>query len=221
MARRRVSCSEGAPMRDLDRLILGIVSFSIFLATPALGQTGSNSADAVWRSFRTAYPYHIQCIGLTEPDSDGTRVLLIAEPPSQVTLESLRALSPSRIVKRQTVGYDGWVADVLYLLPQMSGGDLRELLDSLNHHLFGTSYKSTIMALPPSREVTGKRNLNLKIPAGEVGEWVLGDLAYADPGRSTLNLLGLILFGLFSLVYLRSVLRASRTRRQVFAFVFF
>ncbi len=81
----------------------------------------------------------------------------------------------------------------------MSGGDLRELLDSLNHHLFGTSYKSTIMALPPSREVTGKRNLNLKIPAGEVVEWVLGDLAYADPGRSTLNLLGLILFGLFRL----------------------
>jgi hypothetical protein len=211
-------------MRDLQRLILGSVSFSIFLATPALGQTGSNSADAVWRSFRTAYPYHIQCIGLTEPDSDGTRVLLIAEPPPQVTLESLRALRPSRlqhpIVKRQMVGYDGWVADVLYLLPRMSGGDLRELLESLNHHLFGTSYKSTIMALPPSRDVTEK-NLNLKIPAGEVGEWVLGDLAYADPGRSTLNLLGLILFGLFSLVYVRSVLRASRTRRQVFAFVFF
>lgn len=84
--------------------------------------------------------------------------------------------------------YYGWVAYVLYLLPQMSGGDLRELLDSLNHHLFGTSYKSTIMAMPPSREVTGKRNLNLKIPAGDVGEWVLGDLVYADPGRSTLNL---------------------------------
>ena len=206
-------------MRDL--LILGIVSFSIFLATPALGQTGSNSADTVWRSFRTAYLYHIQCIGLTEPDSDGTRVLLIAEPRPQVTLESLRALSQHSIVKRQTVGYYSWVADVLYLLPQMSGGDLSELLDSLNHHLVGTSYKSTIMALPPSSEVTGKRNLNLKIPAGEVGEWVLGDLAYADPRRSILNLLGLILFGLFSLVYLRSVLRASRTRRQVFAFVFF
>ena len=212
-------------MRDLLRLILGIVSFSVFLATPALGQTGNNSPDAVWRSFRTVYPYHIQCIGLTEPDSDGTRVLLIAEPPPQVTLESLRALSPSLLqhplVNRQTVGYDGWVADVLYLLPQMSGGDLRELLDSLNHHLFGTSYKSTIMALPPGNEARGKRNLDLKIPAGEVGEWVLGDLAYADPGRSTLNLLGLILFGLFSLVFLRRVLRASRTRRQVFVFVFF
>ncbi len=111
-------------MRDL--LILGIVSFSIFLATPALGQTGSNSADAVWRSFRIAYPYHIQCIGLTEPDSDGTRVLLIAEPPPQVTLESLRALSPSRlqhpIVKRQTVGYYGWVADVLLSAPADVGG---------------------------------------------------------------------------------------------------
>jgi hypothetical protein len=179
-------------MRDLHRLILGIVSFSIFLAAPALGQTGSNSADAVWRSFRTAYPYSMHW-------ADRAR---FGRHP-QVTLESLRALSPSRlqhpIVKRQTVGYDGWVADVLYLLPQMSGGDLRELLDSLNHHLLGTSYKSTIMALPPSREVTGKRNLNLKIPAGEVGEWVLGDLAYADPGRSALNLLGLNLFGLFRL----------------------
>ena len=110
-------------MRDF--LLLGIVSFSIFLATPALGQTGSNSADAVWRSFRTAYHYHIQRIGLTEPDSDGTRVLLIAEPPPQVTLASLRALSPSRlqhsIVKRQTVGYYGWVADVLYLLRRCRG----------------------------------------------------------------------------------------------------
>ena len=113
------------------------------------------------------------------------------------------------------------MADYLSAPARMWGGDLRDFLDSLNHHLFGTSYKSTIMALPPSREVTGKRNLNLKIPAGEVGEWVLGDLAYADPGRSTLNLLGLILFGLFSLVYLRILSRASRTRRQVFAFVFF
>jgi hypothetical protein len=221
MARRRVSCSEGTPMRDLHRLIFGIVSFSIFLATPALGQTGSNSADAVWRSFRTAYPYHIQCIGLTEPDSDGTRVLLIAEPPPQV---SLRALSPSRlqhpIVKRQTVGYDGWVADVLYVLPQMSGGSE------------GTSRQSkpsSVRHLPQVRDygfASEQRGYREEEPepqdsSGGSGRMGSGRSGVCRPGTQHSKPTWSDSFRTFFACIPEKLFRASRTRRQVFAFVFF
>ena len=197
-------------------LVLGLFAF---LVVPVFGQTDNASIDSVWRTFRTTYPYHIQGIALTEPDSSGTRILVIAEPPPHITLDGLQALNPNLLqrpnVKRCRVGYDGWVADIIYILPQMTPSELHGLLDRLNHYLYGTSYKATVIPLSAHAKTAAARNLDLRIPAGEIGEWVLGDLARANPGRSGGNIVGLFLLALVALWALVKLLGRSRNRRHV------
>lgn len=172
-------------MRKLYKPIVGTLTLILLLAPSTMGQNqGINNA---WKTFRNTYPYHIQCVGLTEPDEAGLRLMIIAEPPPHVTLESLRAVNPSVLqypkVRFQKIGYDGWVADVIFVLPAMSREALKTMLDQLNHHLYGTAYKASVLALPTHANLGVKRSLDLRVPAGELGEWVLGDLAHPKVSR--------------------------------------
>lgn len=188
---------------------------SIF-ATIASAQT--NNADSVWKDFREIYPYHIQSVWLTEPDTGGHRVLIIAEPPPHVTLQSLQAVDPfvlqRPITRRHRIGYDGWVEDVLFELPSMSSNDLKALLDKLHHHLYGTTYKASALFLPAKGVPAGQRNLDLRVPAGEIGDWLLGDIAHPGDSRGWLNMAGILLFACWSIWSLRKLVSGGRKSRH-------
>jgi hypothetical protein len=204
-------------MRKMLRVFVTALVLVGGLGSPVLGQ--SQSTDDTWKSFREAYPYHIQCVALTEPNADGLRVLIVAEPPPHVTLESLKAIDPLILqnpkVRRHEIGYDGWAADVIFVLPAMSRENLKTMLDRLNHQLYGTTYKATVVALPTRVNLVQKRNLDLRVPAGELGEWVLGDLAHPKTSRGWMNLIGLIAFGLLSAWNLRKIAKSGKNAKNL------
>src|ERR1700752_4422525 len=102
-----------------------LVCLTLSLGTSAaFAQTVALDA---WQTFRGVNPYHIQTLALGGPASDGTRGLIVSEPPPHVTLAEFIALSPERlggaVTKKQKVGFDGWVRDIVVTLPPMSAED--------------------------------------------------------------------------------------------------
>ena len=47
-------------------------------------------ASGYWKSLRARFPYHIQTIVVSPKAEDGTRFLIVAEPPPHVTLEGFK-----------------------------------------------------------------------------------------------------------------------------------
>lgn len=196
-------------LRILTLVFLGLS----LLVGPTVAQ--ELSADSVWKEFRRSYPYHVQCVALTEPDSVGRRVMIVAEPPPHVTFNSLIAVAPSVLAhpvpRRQRIGFDGWVEDVTFVLPPLTSDDLKLMLENLQLHLYGTTYKSSILPLPAQHARVRQRSLDLRVPAGELGDWLLGDIAHPREGRSWSNTIALVLLSLWVLWCLAKVL--SRTRK--------
>jgi hypothetical protein len=139
-------------------------------------EPSETSVDELWRGYRQAFPFHSQVIALSEPASDGSRTLIISEPPPHVTLGDILIgigtdlLLNHRIMK-QRVGYDGWVKDVAIAI---KGNDnaVRAMLSRLNQQLFLTSYKSYTLKLPV-RISTRTLDLNLTVTPEELNQWVI------------------------------------------------
>ena len=130
---------------------------------------------AIWKQFRTAYPYHVQVLGLSDPASDGSRVLVISEPPPHVAeadiLAPLAQILLCHAVERQRIGYDGWVRDMVVAV---SGQEpqLTQAISALYGRLFFTTYKAYVLPLP-AQAVQEHVDLDLKVTAAELSEWVL------------------------------------------------
>jgi hypothetical protein len=141
----------------------------------AYGQQVSKSEEN-WKAFREAYPYHIQAIAISNPNPDGTRTLIVAEPPPHVTLQSLVAMAPQvgkPVVKTQKIGPDGWVRDVLIELPPIGDNDLRTLLDRIHQHLFGTTYKAYVLPITNGARAPTTAVLDLQVSAGDLSNWLI------------------------------------------------
>jgi hypothetical protein len=111
-----------------------------------------DSSQELWQGFRKAHPFHLQAVGLSEPREDGSRTLIVSEPPPHATPEGLIRCSPklpaSLVVKEHRIGHDGFVRDVVVDLPRLSGPEAAELVDRLHNYLFGTTYKAEAIRLP-------------------------------------------------------------------------
>lgn len=158
------------------RLWIYAICYFLALACIALASDAIAGEDH-WGSFRKAYPYHIQGVAMSEKAADGTRTLIIAEPPPHVTLESLKQLEPSIFatvnVKTHPVGYDGWVKDIVVELPKLTQDQLRTLVDRLYIHLFGTAYKAYVMKIPHSGTPERRGMLNLQVTAADLNKWIV------------------------------------------------
>jgi hypothetical protein len=133
-------------------------------------------APAEWRAFRRAHPYHEQQIALGSPRTDGTRILVITEPPPQVCLEDIRQLSPALAQARPyrwRMGLDGWLSDVVAELPAMSSPDLDGLLVGVHRTVFGTSYNARVTPLSAAGTLASNHQLDLSVTATELRQWLL------------------------------------------------
>ncbi len=132
-----------------------------------------------WTRFRQVYPYHIQVVSVTPRAIGGRFTFLVAEPPPHVALpDLLEAVGPllaGYAVKKQRIGNDGWVKDVV--LEARDDGTAAEILSRLNALLFHTSYKAYPLPLPPSAPRRGKWKLDLNVSAREIKKWVLDEQA--------------------------------------------
>lgn len=136
------------------------------------------SSESIWQQFRSTYPFHNQTLALSPPASDQSQTLIVSEPPPQTTIEDilypLKNVLLNHSVKKQTIGYDGWVKDVIIAV-KGSDQDITSALSSLNHVLFQTSYKAYITPLPASTPARDAYKLDLQVTANELKTWVIDE----------------------------------------------
>jgi hypothetical protein len=130
-----------------------------------------------WEHFRAAFPYHIQTVALSEPDSQQHRTLIVSEPPPSITLQTVMAITPafqSATVQETQMGVDGWVRDIVIDLPPLTPHQLNAIIDQLQVQLFTTSYKAYITPIPSTYLRPPAPHLNLHITSGDLRLWLMG-----------------------------------------------
>jgi hypothetical protein len=186
-------------MRKFRRLLL-LTLTSIFVMTGMSRAQLRSDFEEQWKSFREAFPYHTQILGLSPAAQDGHRLLLISEPPPHVTLDGVRTLD-GRLSdiseKEHPIGVDGWVKDLRIDLPPIAQPELNELLDSLSNYLFFTSYKSAILALPIRPKTNAVYPLDVKVSAADLNDALFA--APSTPRRQTGFFMPLLLI-VFSMI---------------------
>lgn len=152
---------------------LGSLLLGILMASPHAAAQDIYEGD--WKDFRAQYQFHIQTIAVSRPHEGGSRSLIIAEPPPHVTLDGLRQIDPllsDPRVMQQFVGHDGWVKDVLFKLPALSGRELDALAIKLNRYLFFTAYKTSALLISPGVGRTAEKlPLDLRVSAAQLRSW--------------------------------------------------
>lgn len=131
-------------------------------------------ASSYQEEFRKTFPFHIQTLAVSKPSEDGSRTLIVSEPPPSISLDDilLTVGEPlqSYSVKRHTIGYGGWVSDVVL---SIKGPDetVATTLSRLSQVLFGTSYKAYALALPAAA-ARQKYDLDLDVTTEEIEAWI-------------------------------------------------
>lgn len=171
-----------------------VAAFALaLLPSPGAAQIDvTSNAPAEWRAFRDAHPYHVQTIALGRVQPDGSRLLVITEPPPGVTRARIVDVDSSLLANAQTyrqrVGFDGWVKDVVVSLPALSAPALNELVARLHLRLFGTTYRASaplLAAIPPAAYVAPGADVSIR--ADELQQWLFGSrpqLFAAERGKA-------------------------------------
>jgi hypothetical protein len=154
--------------------------FAVVLLLSVLAYS-ETTTEQHWRSFRQAYPYHLQVVAVSSPNSDGARTLIVSEPPPHVTSESFSEISPDVLTKvsiaRHRIGVNGWVKDLVVELPPMTPRQLSELLDAIHRKIFWTTYKAYAIPIPDGPVQVTRLNLDLHVTSGDLWKWLVGDAA--------------------------------------------
>lgn len=150
-------------------------------------------SDKLWEGFRQTYPYHSQALALSGPSADGSRTLIVSEPPPHMSagdiLYPLGSLIRNHSEKRQNIGYDGWVKDIVVEIAG-SKAEIDSAISSLNQQLFYTSYKSYVLPLPATTPSNAPLDLDLHVTSAELKKWALDDKETFTPveGGDSLSL---------------------------------
>jgi hypothetical protein len=139
-------------------------------------ETEFSRQELEWLRFRNAFPLHIQTLATSGVYPAGTRTLIVAEPPPHVTIEELCKVNASLLsnhsVKQWTIGFDGWVKDVVFELPPTGDNELNELIKKLSAYLFSTDYKAYALRLPVNLdELTTKYPLDIQVRTRDLETW--------------------------------------------------
>jgi hypothetical protein len=153
-------------------IAVGII-LTLCLAPTLVSAQGRSNTD--WLEFREIYPYHIQGVALSGPRADGSRTVIIAEPPPHVTLDALKSKVDAAVfagahVESQNIGAGGWARDVVASLPKKTDSELHSFIDKLHIYLFETAYKA--YPLPFTRSNPDKSPLDLAVSASDLNKWL-------------------------------------------------
>jgi hypothetical protein len=163
---------------------------------PSAGATPDGAdarADQAWLYFRQAFPFHMQTLAVTEAEADGSRTLIVSEPPPHVDAPGLAAVDRTALarpqIKQWTLGYDGWVKDVVYTLPKLTQRQLDELIGKLSAYLYATDYKHYALRLPIDRRaLRTKYPLDIRVHTGDLEGWYKGRSFRPVEGGESLRL---------------------------------
>jgi hypothetical protein len=150
----------------------------------ARSRPAKTPSTVLWEGFRHNFPFHNQTVALSTRSSDGSRTLIVSEPPPHVDLaDILGSIGPSVLnhdVKTFKIGHDGWVKDVVVAV-SAGDDDLKPVLSALNRLLFYTSYKGYVIPLPVKPRTQKSYDLDLSVTAGELKRWLIDEREQFDP----------------------------------------
>ncbi len=163
---RRLATKRAEELRKLESELL------------ARNNPAQTRTEDLWRGFRQTFPFHSQGVGLSDAATDGSRTLIVSEPPPHVTLGNILTTVGGELllnhqVKKHPIGYDGWVKDVAMGV-KGSDEELQSMLSRLHQRLFFTSYKSYTLKLPTSVRAM-QFGLNLTVTPEEMKRWVVDE----------------------------------------------
>lgn len=160
----------------------------LFCNCTLAGAATSNSATKeYWQAFRHQNPLFIQEVVSSSPLEDGSRLLLLSEPPPLLyeSIEETLCATFGDAYKgheifTQKVGFDGWVKDVVVRLAysrNMNRSFERDIAN-LHQRIFGTDYKAGYRLFdikPWTYVVTLKRKSgappDLSVSANSINDW--------------------------------------------------
>lgn len=174
---------ENAEPRRLLMMALALIAWvGLAGGSPAIAE---GAGDNLWRGLRGQFPFHLQTVGLSAPNPQGERTLVIAEPPPTLPRASFRealrsvfgdALRDAHLM-RHPIGYDGWVEDIVatlhYPAADAAGKQLGDDMTLLAERLYGTAYKFAPIRLPTTRRAEPTAPPSLTISAAELKAWLL------------------------------------------------
>ena len=156
--------------------------------TPETGIGRDDSADGptAWRAFRRGHPYHHQGLVVGPRAADGSRTLIISEPPPGVCIDDIRAIDPSLGGARAyhwRMGYDGWVRDAVVRLGRVPDDSLTSLLVTIQDAVFGSAYGARVDSVGTNDVLTSTESLDLSVSALELRNWLVrGDESFTRTG---------------------------------------
>ncbi len=140
----------------------------------------ATAADSIYKDFRKKYRFHYQTIGLAS-FADSSRLILLSDLPPHFETDSIPLIFSKfthQVEKRKhSIGYDGYVTDLLILLGNATQENCDNLIKRLNKELFFSDYKPVVTALPveQKRQYFAKENIDYQITLNEFNIWFMED----------------------------------------------
>lgn len=140
----------------------------------------SQSSDSIYKDFRKKYRFHYQTIGMAS-FSDSSRLLMVSELPPHFETDSVASIfkkfTHKMELRKHSIGYDGYVTDMLIYLGNATQENCDNLIRRLNKELFFSEYKPTVIGLPveEKRQYFAKENIDYQITLNEFNIWFMED----------------------------------------------
>lgn len=140
----------------------------------------ANATDSIYKDFRKKYRFHYQTIGLAS-FADSSRLILLSELPPYFETDSIASVFSKFThkveMRKHSIGYDGYVTDMLISLGNATEENCDNLIKKLNRLLFFTDYKPIVTSLPveDKRQYFAKESIDYQITLNEFNIWFMED----------------------------------------------
>jgi hypothetical protein len=138
----------------------------------------SLSSDSIYKDFRKKYRFHYQTIGMAS-FADSSRLIMVSDLPPHFETDSVASIFKKFTHKvefrKHSIGYDGYVTDMLIYLGNATQENCDNLIRKLNKELFFSEYKPTVTPLPveQKRQYFAKENIDYQITLNEFNIWFM------------------------------------------------
>jgi hypothetical protein len=153
--------------------------WELFIAKPDVEKTLAWKAnESAWSEFRLNFQYHIQTIGVSNYEQDGSQLIIVSEPPSSFKPEDaeefFKYFKFKTEIKTHTIGYDGWVKDLVIVVSGGSDRQKKIALDKLYACIYHSDYKPHYLDLTQTTTfASNEGGDNLSVSAAEINNWFI------------------------------------------------
>lgn len=136
------------------------------------------ASDSIYIDFRKKYRFHYQTLGMAS-FADSSRMILLSDLPPHFETDSIAPVfakfTHKTHLRKHTIGYDGYVTDLIILLGNATQENCNNLIRRLNKELFFSEYKPTVTSLPveQKRQYFAKENIDYQITLNEFNTWFM------------------------------------------------